>query len=239
MLFAVGALLVVVAFSGSYALAENNADGTAAAAALRKLYPNSPVGEVSKTDIDGLYEVVSGGNIIYFHPKTGTIFTGDMIRGGKSLTQARLNEISAKFLKDLPMEKSLRVGKGKKEIIEFSDTDCPYCRKADEYLAKRTDVTIRLFLYPLPNHPDARKKSLKILCSTDSAAAYRDAMVGKLDGNFALPDGCEAKKSALLEEHIAWGKKLGVSGTPAFWINGEKVNGYDVQRLEQLLSDKR
>jgi thiol:disulfide interchange protein DsbC len=232
-------LLASLALVGGGSAAQGDPDVEAAKASLRKAYPNFVPDEVRKTDLDGVYEVVGDGNVAYFHPKTGTLILGNMVRGGKSLTQERRNEILSKFLKSLPVEKSIRVGKGIKEVIEFSDPDCPYCRKAAEYLSKRKDVTRRVFLFPLSIHKEARKKSLKILCSADAGAAYSDAMVGKLDAEFSLPEGCEARESALLDEHLSWGKKLGVNGTPAFWVKGERVEGADLQRLEQLLADKK
>ncbi len=232
-------LLTSLALVGADAAAKDDRDVEAAKASLRKAFPNVAPDEVRKTDMDGVYEVVGDGNVAYFHPKTGTLILGNMVRGGKSLTQERRNEILSKFLKSLPVEKSIRVGKGKKEVIEFSDPDCPYCRKAAEYLSKRDDVTRRVFLFPLSIHKEARKKSLKILCSADTGAAYTGAMVGKMDAEFSLPEGCDARMSALLDEHLSWGKKMGVNGTPVFWVNGEKVEGADLQRLEQLLADKK
>lgn len=232
-------LLMSLALAGAAAAAKGDPDVEAAAASLRKAYPNIVPDEVRKTDMDGVYEIVGDGNVAYFHPKTGTLILGNMVRGGKSLTQERRNEILSKFLKSLPLEKSIRLGNGKKEVIEFSDPDCPFCRKAAEYLAKRKDVTRRVFLFPLSIHKEARKKSLRILCSVDPGAAYSDAMAGKLDADFSLPEGCEAGKSALLDEHLSWGRKMGVNGTPAFWINGDRVEGADLQKLEQLLADKK
>jgi thiol:disulfide interchange protein DsbC len=33
----------------------------------------------------------------------------------------------------LDLDKALRIGTGKTTVIEFTDPDCPYCRKAYQY----------------------------------------------------------------------------------------------------------
>jgi thiol:disulfide interchange protein DsbC len=232
------ALIVAVAVI-PLAFAAPNAETTAVIAAVHKSIPQIKVDEVSKTDIDGIYEIASEGRIFYFHLKSGTLFTGEMVRDGRSITAAHQGAKAEKLFSAIPMSSTVQIGKGKKVVVEFSDPDCPFCRRADEYLAKRTDVTVRLFMFPLSSiHPDARKKSLQILCSGD-AAVYRDVMAGKYDKDFNLPEGCEAKYSAVLDQHIALGTKLGVNGTPAFWINGERVDGADIAALNRLLADKR
>jgi thiol:disulfide interchange protein DsbC len=159
-----------------------------------------------------------------------------MVRNNRSLTAVRKDEMSTKVLKNIPMEKAIHVGKGKIHIVEFSDPDCPYCRRADQYLSGRDDVTINLFMYPLNSHRDAKKKSLMVLCSANQAATYKDVMNGKYDTAFNLPDGCEAKYSAMLDQHLSWGQKLGVAGTPAFWINGQRVDGVNIPEIERLLT---
>jgi thiol:disulfide interchange protein DsbC len=231
-------ILLAALVVGTAGMASSDADSTSVKASINKAFPKIQVGEVSKTDVDGMFEVVSEGHIFYYHLKTGTIFTGEMVRNGRSMTAVRKGEMANTIFKGIPLSSTVQIGKGKKTVIEFSDPDCPFCRRVDEFLAKRNDVTIRLFLYPLSFHKDARKKSLQVLCADDGAEAYRDVMAGKYDKSFNLPDGCEAKNSARLDQHIELANKLGVNGTPAFWINGERVDGADIKRLEQLLADK-
>ncbi len=203
---------------------------------LRKINPSVPVDAVSKTDMDGIYEVVSNGQVFYFHLKTKTVILGNMIRDGRSLTMQRQAELQALLLKGIPLDKAVKVGNGPNEVIAFSDPDCPFCRKAEDWLKTRTDITMYVFLFPLPMHPDAPKKSRNILCAKDQGAVYRETMEGKWDKNFELPKGCEEKAAPLLDVHMKWGQKVGVRGTPAFWVNGVGVPGADVQRIESLLT---
>jgi thiol:disulfide interchange protein DsbC len=227
-------LILVVSCARAHA---DQKDSSLVMAAIKKSYPDIVMDAVSKTDIDGLFEVVSDGRIFYYHLKTGSLITGEIIREGRNLTAARRDAATAAMVQTIPLEKAVKVGSGKATVIEFSDPDCPYCRQADAFLAKRDDITLYVFLFPLPMHKDAGKKSLQILCSADRAVALRQAMAGGLDKAFSLSDGCDARASSGLKESMAWGKKLGVMGTPAFWINGQRVDGMDIPRIEKLLAD--
>jgi thiol:disulfide interchange protein DsbC len=158
--------------------------------AFKKSFPNIQFDSIKPTDIKGIYEVVAGTNIGYFAPDPGYLILGE-IRGknGLSITAARREELMAvqneavvAKVKDFPLDKAIKIGEGKSKVIEFTDPDCPYCRKASEFFAKRTDVTRYVFFMPLPMHPDAENKARYVICATDEAAPYEEAMTGKLDG---------------------------------------------------------
>lgn len=227
----------LVCFSGS-AHAIKNSDKDAAAQVIEELHkinPAAPVDAVSKTDIEGMYEVVMNSQVFYFHLKTKTLFFGEMIRDKKSLTAERKNQIQMLLTQALPLDKALKIGNGPNTVVAFNDPDCPFCRKGDTWLKDRQDITLYVFLYPLPMHADAAKKSRNILCAQNPAETYRDTMAGKWDKSFTLPAGCEEKVDAILDEHMKWGQKLGVTGTPAFWVNGIGVAGADMPRIEDIL----
>ena len=99
---------------------------------------------------------------------SGNIFTKDM----KNLTYERKMEMFAQKMKNVPLEKAIKVGKGKTSIVEFTDPDCPYCRKAFNFFSKRTDVTEYIFFLPLPMHPNAKDKARYVLCSKGSGKSF-------------------------------------------------------------------
>ena len=82
---------------------------------------------------------------------------------------------------NLDIGKSITIGSGPKTVIEFTDPDCPFCRKASKYFEGRSDVTRHVFFYPLPRHPKAKEKAQYILSQMDRATAYREVMSGKMD----------------------------------------------------------
>lgn len=113
----------------------------------------------------------------------------------------------------LPLKDAVVMGakNPKKKVAVFTDPDCPYCRKLHEELkriiATRQDIAFYMFLYPLPMHKDAYKKSQAVLCEK-SPQLLDEALSGK-----AMPEPKCGNEQ--LEKILALGKEMGVSGTPA------------------------
>ena len=201
--------------------------------ALRAAFPQVSFESLSPTEITGLYEVVSGQNVFYYYPEKDLILTGEIIgKDFKSRTAERKGLLAAKAVKSLPLDKAVKIGEGKKTVIEFTDPDCPYCKKASEYFAKRTDVTRYVFFAPFA-HPAAITKIQYILGASNKAEAYDAMMFGQPIPASAKPP-TEAVK-ALAQEHLEMAKKLGVQGTPTFFIGGAQVVGADLKKLDELL----
>ncbi|MBT0666229.1 DsbC family protein [Geobacter pelophilus] len=202
---------------------------------LRQAFPDLTFESIKETNIAGMYEVVSGQNVLYFFPEKEYLFVGEIYtKDRKTLSAERkkeLKENTLKLVKSLPLEKAVKIGSGKNTVIEFTDPDCPYCRKASEFLKKRKDVTRYVFFAPFA-HPQAITKIHHILNSKDKAAAYEDMMGGK-----PSPQGATYSDSvkSLAQEHIALARKLGVQGTPTFFVNGQEVVGADEKKIESLL----
>ncbi len=209
------------------------ASGEAAiAAAFKKAFPQIPVDEVTPSSIKGLYEVISGNRVLYFSPEKNLLLVGEVYNTeGKSLTKERIGKVMAKKVKDLPLDKAVRVGKGEKVVIEVTDPDCPFCRKASQFFSTRNDVTRYVFFLPLDMHPEAPNKVRYILSAPDQAKAYEEVMAGKFD-NTPLP---AFKDNGMLETHLKIVENLGVTGTPNFWIKDTYVSGADLATLTRLL----
>lgn len=202
-------------------------------AALRAAFPQVPFESISPSQIPGVYEVVSGQNIFYYYPEKDLIIAGEIYgKDMKSRTAERRGELAYKVVKDLPLEKAVKVGDGKHVVIEFTDPDCPYCRKGAEYFTKRTDVTRYIFFAPIA-HPQAISKIEYILGAPNKAEAYDAMMLGQEIPATAKP-ASEATK-ALAQEHLALAKKVGIQGTPTYFINGQMIVGADTKRFDELL----
>jgi thiol:disulfide interchange protein DsbC len=200
---------------------------------LKQTYPKLTFQRVFTSPIDGLYEVVSGNKVLYFTPTTGHMLVGNLWnKEGENLSKARIGKIMGEKLKDLPMDKAIKIGSGKNTVIEITDPDCPYCRKASEFFAKRTDVTRYIFFLPLGMHPHAKEKVRFILSAENPVEAYEDAMSGRYDEG-PLP---EFKDNGVFESHKAATDLLGLSGTPNFWINGTFLSGANLKTIEKLLT---
>jgi len=209
--------------------------------------------------VDGLYEVVTDGpngfQIFYFAPPDKLIIGGNILAtGGTNLTEAKLATfeeekaaIEAKNsppLSSFPLDDAVTIGAGPTVIIEASDPDCPYCRKAEDYFADKGEkVTRHIFLTALPQHKEAPAKVKYILCAEDKAAAYREILSGKFDGKPPeITTECESRTKpamARIEETV---QKLGVRGTPLFFIPAQagisprKISGINEAQLNKALN---
>jgi len=223
-----GALLLCLSGVSSAA-----ADAVKPEAALRAAFPQVNFDTITASEIPGLYEVVAGQNIFYYYPEKDLIVTGEIIgKDLKSRTAERRGVLALKVVKSLPLDKAVKVGDGKKVVIEFTDPDCPYCRKASEYFTKRTDVTRYVFFAPLA-HPAAITKVEYILGAQNKAEAYDAMMLGQEIPASAKPASDAIK--ALAQEHLAMARKVGIQGTPTFFINDQQVVGGDAKRFDELL----
>jgi thiol:disulfide interchange protein DsbC len=212
---------------------------------LKMNFPEVKFDGMTPSVVPGLYEVTSDRGIFYYAPEAEAIVGGPIIKtGGRNLTQEkyqalekkRLSEMAAK-IKDIPLEKALKIGNGKNTVIEVTDPDCSFCRRAAEFFKGRTDVTKYVFFFPLAMHKDAEPKVRHILCAKDRVKAYEDAMTGKLD-DMKLNVCNSSDVEALIKIHRETATKIGVTGTPFFFINGQPVVGADIPQIEKWLSGK-
>ena len=226
--FLMGALVF-----GMTAVSYAASDTAKAEATLHAAFPQLPVDSVTPSEIPGVYEVVSGQNIFYYYPDKDLILAGEIYnKDSRNLTAERKGTLAAKLVKTLPLDKAVKVGDGKTVVIEFTDPDCPYCRKAFEYFAKRTDVTQYIFFAPLA-HPGAITKIHYILGADNKAQAYDAMMLGQEVPASAKPVTAAVKD--LAQEHLALAKKVGLQGTPTFYIKGEQIIGADTKKMDELL----
>jgi len=139
------------------------------------------------------------------------------------------------FASPVDLSKALVIGNGPKKVIEFTDPDCPFCRKASAYFHNRRDITRYVFLNPLAMHPNARQKVQYILSSPEKTRLYHEVMSGMVDRMDAknLPVTAAGVKSQ--EEQQAIAKKAGIDSTPTFMIMGRIIEGFDLPKIEELL----
>lgn len=140
-------------------------------------------------------------------------------------------------------------GNAKVTIVEYSDFQCPYCarvvptvKKIEETYGEDVEVLFKHF--PLAFHSYAKKAAEASECARDQGKfwEYHDKLFenqNKLDEKslkkYAEELGLDTNgfnkcldsgsKTAKVETDFEEGKSLGVTGTPSFFINGQKVVG--------------
>lgn len=200
---------------------------------LKKNFPDLPFQSISPSEVKGLYEVIVQGRILYYSPESEKIIMGDIIsKEMKNLTRQKMLALLTARLKQLPLDKALKIGTGKTVVVEITNPDCQYCRKSSDFLSRKKDLTRYIFF--LPFSPESEAKIEYILCAGDKAAAYKKAMTGGLDDMKFEPCSVkEVKEKAKTHQEIL--TRAGVQSTPFFLINGQAVMGADMEMLEKLL----
>lgn len=212
--------------------------------AVQALAPETKVVSVSKTPLPDLYEVVVDGPrgiaLVYASGKGDYVLVGELldVKKRRNLTGERMERLNAVDFDSLPLSQAIKMvqGNGKRRMAVFSDPDCPYCRKLEPELAKLNDVTIYIFPYPLPMHPDAGRKSKLVWCSKDRLQAWKDMML-----RIRLPEGGRSDCDHPVDKNLALGERLRIDGTPALILgDGRRLTGYaSAERIEQMLASVR
>jgi protein-disulfide isomerase len=137
-------------------------------------------------------------------------------------------------------------------IVEFSDFQCPFCERfySQTYLSLKENyvdtgkVKIVFRDFPLSFHPEAEPAALAAECANEqgefwafhdlifenqgsmSASAYLEwaAEIGLDVGQFSECVDSQKYKSEVASDYNDGGR-LGVTGTPGFFVNGELVTG--------------
>ena len=194
------------------------------------------IDEVSKTPMNGLYEIrVNGSDIFYTDAQGNFLIQGNLIdtKAKRNLTEERVVKLSAIDFDALPFKDAFTVvrGNGKRKLAVFEDPNCGYCKRLENDLQKVSDVTVHTFLIPILS-PDSTEKSRNIWCAKDKGKVWLDWMLREQP---AAKASCD---TAALERNLAFSKKHKITGTPTlFFADGSRVPGaINAQQIEKLLA---
>ncbi|MBX3025776.1 DsbA family protein [bacterium] len=191
--------------------------------------------------------------------------------------QGRYTEYIAELKKKYPTKIALRpptvdvaVGElpplgpadAKVTIIEFSDYECPFCKRAEASVEQVKEtygdkVRIAYRNYPLPFHQSARPAAQAALCANeqgkfwamhDKLMAAKDLSAANLQ-QIASDVGLDRKKfdecvaaergKEMIEQDLAAGQAAGVNGTPAFFINGRLLDGAQpFEKFQEIIDEE-
>ncbi|MCL2179285.1 MAG: thioredoxin domain-containing protein [Proteobacteria bacterium] len=158
---------------------------------------------------------------------------------------------------------SMGAEKAKVTIVEFSDFECPYCRQGAKTVAevvKAYPEQVKLYFrqFPLDFHPKAPKAAQAALCAHEQGKfwEYHDVLfenqdkleVGELkehakalsldDAKFAECLDSE-RHAETVQKDMEAGRAMGISGTPAFFINGILLGGaYPIEKFKEMIEQE-
>lgn len=167
-----------------------------------------------------------------------------VVLGEADQVEIEANSVAVKGKKDAPIT-----------IVEFSEYQCPYCARYVEetytqLMAEYGDQIYYIFHdYPLPFHQHAQQTAVAARCAGEQGKywEYHDLLFEKNEDwsaktkieadlkSYAQSLGLNTnqfstclnsdKYDQAIKDDLALGAKVGVSGTPTFFINGTMLVG--------------
>ena len=205
---------------------------------LAERLPTLPkIDEVSKTSMNGLFEVrVNESDIFYTDAEGNFLIQGNLIdtRSKRNLTEERTEKLNAVAFDSLPLKDAFTIvrGNGKRKMAVFEDPNCGYCKRFERDLQQVNNVTVHMFLYPVLG-ADSVDKTKSIWCAKDKVKVWQDNMVRDV----AIPKAtCDA---SAIDRNIDFGRKHKITGTPTiFFADGSRVPGaINTAQIEKFLTD--
>lgn len=189
--------------------------------------PELKIDQISPSVVPNVYQIVSGHKVFYVDSTGNYAFLGNLVdlKNKKSLTEAKVEELSTVNINELPLNIAIRqvIGNGNDKLVVFTDPDCPFCQRLEqETISKLNNVTVYYFLYPLPIHANAIPDSKKILCAENPDTMFYQFM----NKGAKLPKRTECKNAKNLDVMVGLGHKYGISSTPTIVLpNGKLISG--------------
>lgn len=145
-------------------------------------------------------------------------------------------------------------------IVEFADYQCPHCKSAGESIEKilkTFDGKVKLVFLDFPINPSGISLAVAhgAVCADEQGkywayhdkayAAQRDLsqesplkLAKELKLDEAKFQACMAssKPKDRVNQDRAEGERLGISGTPAIFINGRRIRSYEVDDLKKAIN---
>lgn len=153
-------------------------------------------------------------------------------------------------------------------VIEFSDFQCPYCSRGGATVKQLqekypNDVKVVFKHFPLAFHKQAPDASKAAMIAGDLGNKFwemhdllfqnqkqmKTANMKELTGGLAKQLGLDVaafnekwddpKYAQVIKDDMALGSKLGVRGTPHFFINGERLSGAQpINKFEEIVKSQ-
>lgn len=197
--------------------------------------PGMPVDSVAATPIDGVYELITEGQIYYVNSDASFLLTGNMIELAtqQNLTELRLGGLHMDLLATID-ESNMLIYEPKetsdRSITVFTDISCGYCRLLHEQIDTLLDagVRVRYLMFPRAGLGSPAHQALEsVWCNGDPQKAMTTAKAG---GQVA-----QASCANPIESHVQIAEQVGLRGTPLIYLDtGERVHGY---REAAILAD--
>ena len=229
-------LIVVLSSLSSLSYAELSAEDTIRVS-IKRTFPNIDVTRVEESEIEGLYEVLLGADLVYVSSDGRFIFQGDLIdlKQKRNISEDKRENVRKDMLAAIPAKDYIEYAplKRKHTVYVFTDIDCGYCRKLHQDMSElnKRGVAVRYLAFPRAGIGSKTDKQMQsVWCADNRNKAMNEAKQGMRVSNV----NCDNP----VERQYVMGQDIGVRGTPAIYTeSGQALPGYlPPDRLLQALT---
>ena len=191
---------------------------------LKIKMPGIDITQITKSPVDGLFQVISGSQVVYMTKDARYMVDGDLVdlMSKRNFTEEAKSGMRMASIDSLGEDQMLIYTPKKIEhtVTIITDINCPYCRRLhdemDEYM--KLGVRVRYIFMPLKGQDDF-DKTVSVWCSEDRNLSLDIVKSG---------GSVESKKcDNPIKQHLALSRKMGVRGTPAIIMeDGTMLPGY-------------
>lgn len=194
---------------------------------LSAAFPSLEITRIREARIPGLYEVMSGAEVVYVSADGRYLLQGELIdlQTLTNLSEAQRAVVRAQLLEAVSEADTVNFAPpagAKHTVYVFTDITCGYCRRFHQDMAELNNrgVVVRYLAYPRAGADSAPFRDMEsIWCAADRNAAMTAAKLGEK----VAARSCDNPVARQYE----LGRKLGVAGTPAIYLeNGSALRGY-------------
>jgi thiol:disulfide interchange protein DsbC len=191
---------------------------------IAKALPATDISSTSATVIDGLYEVVAGGNVLYVDKTGRYLVIGSIydLHEDKDLSAERRAEVTRTAavsrattdrttVEQLPLSSAITTGGGDRSLTVITDTQCAWCRRLWlESLRDLDGVTVNHLLV------NSSAQALGILCAEDPGKALGRAFdVAAATVKTPVPSAlCRRQAAEKIARVVRFAERLNLLGTP-------------------------
>ena len=192
---------------------------------LAEVVPTVSPDAIEPSGIPGVYQVRFGTDVFYVSEDGRYLLQGSLIdlETRENLTEKSLRSVRAGIFAGIP-DDELTVYAPESEVRRvinvFTDPNCPFCRQLHGEMQDYLDagVKVRYFMYPVLGR-DSPTIMRDIWC-----AESRTEAMDRAKADLPVPT---ADCPTPAERHLALGRELGISGTPAtITEGGQLISGY-------------
>lgn len=207
--------------------------------AVQGLVPNASIDSIRPAPMQGFYQVIASGHLVYVSNDGKYMLNGDLIdlSKKKNITDDGWAEFRKTELAKVPEADRIVFSppNPRYRVTVFTDVNCAYCRQLHEHMAdfNKAGIAVEYIAWPREGVTNEAGRTtptynemVSVWCASDRKAAFTSAKQGKAPKAANCPNP--------VKDEFELGVKLGVSGTPTIIAaDGSMVGGYVTP--EQLL----